>query len=164
MYRPGYLTDALQAKKTQFQEYRRTFSNEELIKIINMRIEPAHPFVRDAALLMVAKFSVPEDSPGPGGPTINQICSIYSYLKNGDYPPIKGWIYVNDPRGSDYFNYANESVSIGDRSDCTGAGDCDDFAILMASLVESIGGTTRIILAITTAPENMPTQKSTWGI
>jgi Transglutaminase-like superfamily. len=28
-----------------------------------------------------------------------------------------------------------------------GGGDCDDFAILMSALVESIGGTTRIILA-----------------
>ena len=31
--------------------------------------------------------------------------------------------------------------------DCSGVGDCDDFAILMAAMVESIGGTTRIILA-----------------
>ena len=30
---------------------------------------------------------------------------------------------------------------------CVGAGDCDDFAILMSALVESVDGTTRIILA-----------------
>ena len=30
---------------------------------------------------------------------------------------------------------------------CSGAGDCDDFAILMSSLIENIGVSTRIILA-----------------
>ena len=112
----------------------------DLKEKINAAIEPSNPLVHDESLLMVAKFSEPGDS------AIKQICSIYSYLKNGDRP-IKGWIYAPDPRGSEYFNYANESIRIGDKSGCTGAGDCDDFAILMASLVESIGGTTRIILA-----------------
>ncbi|WP_461459117.1 tetratricopeptide repeat protein [Methanothrix sp.] len=119
----------------------------DLMEILNRRIEPANPLVRDEALLMVAKFSKPEDFPASSGPTIKQICSIYSYLKNGDYPPINGWVYVPDPRGTEYFNYANESVRQGGRSNCTGAGDCDDFAVLMASLVESIGGTSRIVLA-----------------
>jgi hypothetical protein len=53
---------------------------------------------------------------------------------------------TQDPRGLDYLNYANVSIRICDGS-CTGVGDCDDLAILMASLVESIGRTTRIILA-----------------
>jgi tetratricopeptide (TPR) repeat protein len=113
---------------------------KELKETLNMRIEPSNPLVHDESLLMVAKLSKPGDS------TIQHICSIYSYLKDGSLP-IKGWIYATDPRGLEYFNYANESVSIGSRSGCTGAGDCDDFAILMASLVESIGGTTRIIVA-----------------
>jgi len=33
------------------------------------------------------------------------------------------------------------------RAGCVGGGDCDDFAILMSALIESVGGTTRIILA-----------------
>src|SRR5690606_20205531 len=78
--------------------------------------------------------------------TIDQIASIYEYLKNGDDSK-RGWSYVPDPRGIDYFMYANETIKIGKEVGCAGAGDCDDFAILMAALVESVGGTTRIILA-----------------
>ena len=110
----------------------------EFKKILNARIEPADPYVRDEALLLVAKF--------PGDYTIDQICSIYDYLKNGDETK-KGWSYVRDPRGVNYYNYANESLRVGDGKERAGAGDCDDFAILISSLVESIGGTTRIILA-----------------
>jgi len=120
-------------------EYREV-TVKELQETLNMRIEPASPLIHNGALLMVAKLSQPGDS------TIQHICSIYKYLKDGS-SPIKGWIYVSDPRGLDYFNYASESMKIGNESNCTGAGDCDDFAILMASLVESIGGTTRIIVA-----------------
>ena len=116
----------------------KNLTDEEFKKILNVRIEPDDPYVRDAALLLVAKF--------PGNYTIDQICSIYDYLKNGDEKR-KGWSYVRDPRGVNYFNYANESLRVGDQKECAGAGDCDDFAILMSSLVESIGGTTRIILA-----------------
>lgn len=113
---------------------------KDLKEMLNARIKPDNNLVHDEALLMVAKLSASGDS------TIDQICSIYGYLKKGD-GPIKGWVYVPDPRGLDYVNFANESIIIGDKSGSTGAGDCDDFAVLMASLVESIGGTTRIILA-----------------
>lgn len=52
----------------------------------------------------------------------------------------KAWKYVDDPRGFEYFAKASESVH-------TLAGDCDDFAILLSSMVESIGGRTRIVIA-----------------
>jgi tetratricopeptide (TPR) repeat protein len=108
-----------------------------LKEILNTHIEPANPIVHDEALLLVAPY--------PGAYTIDAICSIYRHLKKGE-GTIIGWSYKNDPRGSEYFNYANESLRIGDRTSCAGAGDCDDFAILMSGLIESIGGTTRIVL------------------
>jgi hypothetical protein len=98
---------------------------------VDCRIEPNNPAVRREAVSLAARF--------PGDYTVDQVSSIYEYLKDG-------WRYVRDPRGSDYLNFANESLSIGKDAGCAGAGDCDDFAILMAALVESIGGTTRIIL------------------
>jgi|WetSurMetagenome_2_1015567.scaffolds.fasta_scaffold105589_1 tetratricopeptide (TPR) repeat protein len=112
-----------------------------LIKKIGNKVEPMNPEVHGEAYKIVALYS------GSGNYTIDQVYSIYNYLKNGDWPPRKGWIYASDPRGSEYFNYANESLNIGSGSNSSGVGDCDDFAILMASLIESIGGTTRIILA-----------------
>jgi Leucine-rich repeat (LRR) protein len=110
----------------------------ELKKTLDAAIEPDNPRVHEEAVVLALKY--------PGDLTIDQIDSIYSYLKNGDDAK-KGWGYVRDPRGLDYFNYANASLRFGDRANCVGGGDCDDFAILMAALVESIGGTTRIILA-----------------
>jgi putative hemolysin len=102
------------------------------------RVEPENPRVNDEAVVLALMY--------PGDLTIDQIASIYSYLKNGDGSK-KGWGYVRDPRGIDYLRYANASLKLGDRANCVGGGDCDDFAILMAALVESVGGTTRIILA-----------------
>jgi hypothetical protein len=101
-------------------------------------VEPDNTRVHEEAVVLALKY--------PGDLTIDQIASIYSYLKNGDGSK-KGWGYVRDPRGIDYFNYANASLKLGDRANCVGGGDCDDFAILMSALMESIGGTTRIILA-----------------
>jgi Flp pilus assembly protein TadD len=98
---------------------------------VNCRIEPNNPAVHREAVSLAARFS--------GDYTIDQVSSIYEYLKDE-------WHYVRDPRGSDYLNFANESLAFGKDAGCVGAGDCDDFAILMAALVESVGGTTRIIL------------------
>lgn len=106
--------------------------------ILDSRVEVDNPSVHYEALVLAARY--------PGDHTIDQICSIYGYLKNGN-GSTRGWSYVPDPRGLDYFNYANESLRAGSQSGCAGAGDCDDFAILMSALVESVGGTTRIIMA-----------------
>jgi transglutaminase-like putative cysteine protease len=104
----------------------------ELKKAYDARVEPENKRVNMEAVVLAAGY--------PGERTIDQISSIYSYLKNG-------WSYVADTRGIDNFRYANETLEIGKYAGCVGAGDCDDFAILMSALIESIGGTTRIILA-----------------
>ena len=110
----------------------------ELKATLDARVEPGESRVREEAIVLALKY--------PGDLTIDQIASIYSYLKNGDGIK-KGWGYVRDPRGIDDFGFANKTLKIGDRANCVGGGDCDDFAILMSALIESIGGTTRIILA-----------------
>lgn len=63
-----------------------------------------------------------------------QLCDMWEKV-------YKDWTYVSDPRGFEYFSSASNTIQIGLK------GDCDDFAILIASLVESIGGKSRIILA-----------------
>jgi tetratricopeptide (TPR) repeat protein len=108
----------------------------DLKETFDSRVEPDNSVVHHEAVVLALRY--------PGDLTIDQVCSIYSYLKNGDSSK-KGWGYVRDPRGIDYFMYANETLTIG--RDTVGGGDCDDFAILMSALIESIGGTTRIILA-----------------
>lgn len=78
----------------------------------------------------------------PGSTNIAQICSIYNYVRND-------WSYISDPHGMEYFQYANLTWDIGKRADPvrSGAGDCDDFSIFMSSLIESIGGSTMIVMA-----------------
>ncbi|MFZ2472634.1 MAG: transglutaminase family protein [Methanothrix sp.] len=110
----------------------------DLKKALDARVKPDNSRVRDEAVVLALKY--------PGENTIEQIASIYNYLKNGDGSK-KGWGYVSDPIGIDYFMFANQTLKNGDRANCVGGGDCDDFAILMSALVESIGGTTRIIFA-----------------
>ena len=110
----------------------------ELKRCFDARVEPTDPYVNHRAAMLAAKY--------PGERNIDQICSIYQYVKEGD-ASTKGWSYVSDPRGIDLYRYANDSLKIGEGVGFSGAGDCDDFAIVMSSLIESIGGTTRIILA-----------------
>jgi transglutaminase-like putative cysteine protease len=89
-----------------------------------MNIE--NPIVRNYAVKLAAKF--------PGRLNYGQILNIYDYL-------LKNWKYVSDPKGMEYFASASETI------DDNLAGDCDDFAVLIASLLEGIGGTTRITFA-----------------
>ena len=60
---------------------------------------------------------------------------------------IGNWTYISDWRGLEVFQYSNYTLVMGHEVGSSGKGDCDDFSILMASLVESIGGTPRIVLA-----------------
>ncbi len=110
----------------------------DLKRIFDECVDTNNSYVLNKGAVIAAKYS--------GDLTIDQVSAIYEYLKNGDGIK-RGWSYVRDRRGLDYYRYANESLKIGDDAGCSGGGDCDDFAILTSALVESIGGTTRIILA-----------------
>jgi len=94
-------------------------------------IEPANTKIRDTARRLIS------DVPGPY--SIDQIDSIYRYL-------LDNWNYVSDPGYSDLIRYANETLILGEDENFSGMGDCEDFSILLCSLIESIGGTTRIIV------------------
>ena len=65
------------------------------------------------------------------------------------------WNYVNDPKGEEYFAKASESI--GHLS-----GDCDDHAVLLASLIRAIGGKTRIVLAPCHAYPEIRVDKRDW--
>ena len=69
-----------------------------------------------------------------GNYNLAQVCDIWEYC-------YKNWIYINDPSGEDYFSPASNTIKIGLK------GDCDDYAILIAALVQAIGGTSRVVTA-----------------
>ncbi len=98
-------------------------------KIINRLVEPAEPNVRNTAGEVARSY--------PGTYNIYQVCSIFENVKD----KVK---YVSDPRGHDFWAAANTTLNVG-------AGDCDDKAILLSSMLESVGGTTRIYLTDTHA-------------
>jgi len=74
---------------------------------------------------------------------IDQVSDFWDFLM---LPEPAGWTYVNDPSSSDetfwdYLSSASDSITNGLK------GDCDDFAILNAALVEAIGGNSRVVYA-----------------
>ncbi len=70
----------------------------------------------------------------PGSFNLGQICDIFDFCYSN-------WSYVNDPVTGDYYAKASETLRNGLN------GDCDDFAILLCSMILSIGGETRISFA-----------------
>ncbi len=98
---------------------------------------PNQPCVRDFAVSLVkeeqgAYYDVNRYTPGEAG--LKQICVLHYHLSTN-------WKYISDPTmiRNDYYSPANRTIAIGL------AGDCDDFSILNASCVESIGGVSRIM-------------------
>lgn len=89
-------------------------------------IDVENPISVDYASQLASRFQ--------GNYNIGQVCNIYDYIVNN-------WKYVNDPRRADDFRSASRTI----KNNLTG--DCDDFAILMATMIESIGGKTRISFA-----------------
>ncbi|MBS1642395.1 MAG: transglutaminase domain-containing protein [Bacteroidetes bacterium] len=81
------------------------------------------PIVRDLSVKVAGR--------DPGSFNLGQICDIFDFL-------YKNWKYVNDPNGPDYFASASETIGNGYN------GDCDDFAIIMCSMILSIGGEARV--------------------
>jgi hypothetical protein len=74
---------------------------------------------------------VAADDQGPY--KVEQVARLWSHVR-------ERWRYVNDPRGTEYFASATETIA----NDF--AGDCDDFAILLVSLIRSIGGEARLVM------------------
>ena len=72
----------------------------------------------------------------PGNFNIGQVCDIFDYCYDN-------WKYVNDPSKGDIFQKSSNTI----RNGLTG--DCDDFAILMASMLLTVGGDTRVNIAWT---------------
>lgn len=87
-----------------------------------------NPITRDFAVKQAGKSS--------GNYNINQVINIYDAIR----PP--NWHYVNDPDGYNYISKASNTISRTNLS-----GDCDDFAVLIYSLIMSIGGEARITFA-----------------
>jgi len=105
----------------------------EIMAEVETKLDLGNAYIADTAMTMAADY--------PGQYSINQISQIYNTMAQG------GWFYYNDTTGSESYQNANRSLQRGKIKNTIGMGDCDDFAILMASLIQSIGGFSRVIFA-----------------
>ena len=94
---------------------------------IRNAMDSSDPVTRDYAVSIIPR--------GHGG-TFNlaQICDLWENVYNR-------WTYVDDPHGGEYFSPASRTITLGLK------GDCDDFAIVVASMIESVGGSARVVTA-----------------
>jgi hypothetical protein len=89
-------------------------------------IDHASPITRNLAAQVAAR--------DPGTFHVGQVAAIWREVRSR-------WSYVNDPRGDEYFATATETI------ENNMVGDCDDFAILLVSMIEAIGGDARIVMS-----------------
>jgi hypothetical protein len=88
-------------------------------------LSPMDPVTRNAAVKFAARTEGPFH--------VEQVAEVWAGVR-------KDWRYVNDPQGREYFATATESIQNGY------IGDCDDFAVTLASMVIAIGGKARVVL------------------
>ncbi|RRJ90107.1 transglutaminase [Paenimyroides tangerinum] len=97
---------------------------------IEAAVEYNNPKVRNYALMATTKHF----RDVKGFHDYRQIIQCFAIFKEVQ----SRWNYVNDPKNREYIAKATESLE-------HFSGDCDDHAILMASLIRAVGGTPRII-------------------
>lgn len=102
-----------------------TLPEDRTATAIHDALHPTDPAVRDFAVGLIR--------PGHGGTfRMSQVCDIWESVA-------ADWTYVEDPRGSEYLSPPDRTIALGLK------GDCDDYAILMAALIGSVGGHPRIV-------------------
>lgn len=90
-------------------------------------LDSRNPSTRDYAVSIIPRVH--------GGPfNLAQACDLWENV-------YRNWTYVDDPRGNEYFSPASRTIALGFK------GDCDDFAIVVAAMIESVGGSARIVTA-----------------
>jgi len=101
-------------------------------------VQGTDPAVRDFAVRAASAAPGPWDNPQgsrlPNAAGARQLALIHAAIASN-------WKYVSDPAVSwtDYTSPARRTLSLGL------AGDCDDYAALMASCIQAVGGRVRII-------------------
>jgi transglutaminase-like putative cysteine protease len=93
--------------------------------LIAKSFTPMDPVTRNTAVKIAARTEGPFH--------VEQVAEIWNAVR-------RDWKYVNDPEGREYFATATETIQNGY------IGDCDDFAIALASMVSAIGGKARVVL------------------
>lgn len=122
-------------KVSYFKPVKGTYFQEERVK---GAMQATHPKVRNFAVENSTRYFHDEYYRKYG--KLTRYFSLFKHIR-------LNWKYVNDPVGMDYYSPPVESMELL-------AGDCDDYAILMASSVMAIGGEARVVIS----PSHMYTE------
>lgn len=128
IYSPA-LTPIDKVKNLLGDAYTKNFGTErekDLIELVQA-CDYDNPLVRNTAVEVAGENA-------SGYFNLGQVCNIFDYAN-------KKWAYVNDPSLGEYVAKASESIATNH------SGDCDDYAVLIASLVMAIGGEVNISYA-----------------
>jgi len=112
-----------QHKKNLFRELFKDCNLSGEKKQLVTACDYTNSYLRNKALSIVSN--------SPGEFNLGQVCDIFDYCKNN-------WSYVNDPAVIEYVEYASTTLQNGLN------GDCDDYAVLVCSMILAIGGEARI--------------------
>lgn len=125
-YDPYFLSGFTADLKPMAEEYspKYRYNTATYFEVINRLVEPSEPDVRGKAAEIARSY--------PGAYNIYQVCALFDMVKENIE-------YVSDPRGNDVWEPATVTLKVG-------AGDCEDQAILLSSMLEAVGGTTRVYL------------------
>jgi transglutaminase-like putative cysteine protease len=132
---------ALAEAKSALEEARKRIEREEPLlpgRDYVRAVQPRDPVVRDFAVQLAKEhpgaYDDPQGSRIPSEAGLRQIYRIHQFVSSQ-------WRYVSDPNVNwfDYASPARRTLAVGL------AGDCDDFAILLSSLVSAIGARVRIL-------------------
>ena len=132
---------ALADAKSALEEARKRIQREEPLvpgRDYVKAVQPRDPVVRDFAVQLAKEYAGAYDDPqGSRVPTesgLRQLYRIHRFVSSQ-------WKYVSDPNVNwfDYASPARRTLALGL------AGDCDDFAVLLASLFAAIGARVRIL-------------------
>lgn len=106
-----------------FSQFTKWQVDELTARGVYYALEPDNPQIKSKAEEITQNF---RDSS-----FIQSLCAVFDYVN-------RNWDYASDPDGMEYFEKAGVSVN-------TFTGDCDDYAILMVSLVKALGGEGRVV-------------------
>ena len=100
------------------------FKYYDIARKVANAIDSENPYTREFAAFLAKEY--------PGEFNFNQVCLIYDFIR-------ANWKYIDDPKGSEYFALASQTIGL------ELAGDCDDFAIVMAAALKAIGADVRVV-------------------
>lgn len=122
---PETLQIAASRTASDMSEEERSIRDSGTARRVMEAMDASHPVTRNLAVQVAAAAQGPYH--------VEQVAAIWLKVRAGFH-------YVNDPRGSEYFARASETIGNGF------AGDCDDFAATLAGMVIAIGGRARVVV------------------